>query len=218
MTLPLLRPMLSVNAQPFSDPAYLFEVKWDGYRCLAYLEENRTLLRSRNLRNLTPAFPELETLHLQVEALPAILDGEIIIFTDGRPDFGALQARGRLFDQRQVSAVARSNPAVFVAFDLLYLNGSPVLKERLERRRELLKEAVRASPEMVVSDFITGEGEVFLPLAQRAVWRGLWPKSGTAPTFPASGPRFGKKSGLGKARTWLSAAGKREAAPVAWVH
>uniref|UniRef100_A0A7C2E355 DNA ligase (ATP) n=1 Tax=Ammonifex degensii TaxID=42838 RepID=A0A7C2E355_9THEO len=192
--------MLAVNAQPFSDPAYLFEVKWDGYRCLAYLEENRTLLRSRNLRNLTPAFPELETLHLQVNALPAILDGEIVVFKDGRPDFGALQARGRLFDRQRVTSAARSDPAVFVVFDLLYRGGEPVLKDLLERRRKFLKEIVKPGPHIIVAEYFLEEGELFFAACRAKGLEGVMGKRRDSPYVPGQRSPFWKK-----VRAWKSA-------------
>ncbi|MEW6448664.1 MAG: non-homologous end-joining DNA ligase [Bacillota bacterium] len=199
MTLPLLKPMLAVSAQPFSDSDYLFEIKWDGYRCLAYLEA-KTVLRSRNLRNLTPAFPELEAIRDRVDGLPAILDGEIVIFTGGRPDFGTLQARGRLFDRQRVQAAARLYPAVFAAFDLLYCRGDPVLKKPLEQRRELLKEIVQPGPEVVVTDYIAGEGEAFFTACRASGLEGVMAKRRDSPYLPGQRSPFWKKI-----RAWRSA-------------
>lgn len=199
MTLPLLKPMLAVNTQPFSNPDYLFEIKWDGYRCLAYLEE-KTVLRSRNLRNLTPAFPELETIRDRVHDLPAILDGEIVVLAGGRPDFGKLQARGHLFDRQRVQAAARSHPAVFVAFDLLYRKGLPVLKERLERRRELLKEIVQPGAEIVVAEYTPGEGEAFFTLCRQRGLEGIMAKRYDSPYLPGQRSPCWKKI-----RAWKSA-------------
>jgi ATP-dependent DNA ligase len=77
--LPLIRPMLAVNSLPFDSDLHLFEIKWDGYRGLLYLDGN-TALRSRNLLDLTGKFPELGRLHQKVARKPAILDGEIVVF------------------------------------------------------------------------------------------------------------------------------------------
>lgn len=199
MTLPLLKPMLAVGAQPFSDADYLFEIKWDGYRCLAYLEDS-TVLRSRNLRNLTPAFPELEVIRHRVYDQPAILDGEIVVFAEGRPDFGTLQTRGRLFDRQRVLAAARAHPAVFVAFDLLYHGGNPMLKERLEQRRLLLKEIVQASPEIVVAEYIPGEGKAFFTACRASGLEGIMAKRRDSPYLPGQRSPFWKKI-----RAWKSA-------------
>lgn len=199
MTLPLLRPMLAVNAEPFSDGAYFFEIKWDGYRCLAYLEDG-TVLRSRNLHDLTPAFPELQKLHERVADLPAVLDGEIVVFTNGQSDFGALQARGRLLDRRRALAAALAHPAVFVAFDLLYRQGKPVLNEPLERRRRLLQELVRPEPEVVVADYVPEEGEAFFAACRAKGLEGMIAKRRDSPYLPGRRSPFWKKI-----RAWKTA-------------
>lgn len=111
MTLPLLRPMLAVASSPFSHPEFLFEIKWDGYRCLAYLEAG-TVLRSRNMKDLTAAFPELNRLHERVQGLPALLDGEIVVLADDGPDFAALQERSRLERAEYIAAAAARRPRV----------------------------------------------------------------------------------------------------------
>jgi ATP-dependent DNA ligase len=80
--LPLLRPMLAVSSEPFNSAAYLYEIKLDGYRSLAYLGGG-TIIRSRNLAELNSRFPELGGLHQRVKRKPAIIDGEIVVFENG---------------------------------------------------------------------------------------------------------------------------------------
>lgn len=197
--LPLLRPMLAVAAQPFSDIEYVFEVKWDGYRCLAYLN-GETVLRSRNMLDLTPAFTDLAAIHRLVSDLPAIIDGEIVVFADGRPDFGLLQARGRLSDRKRISAAAKAHPAVFIAFDVLYRNGRSVLQEPLERRRELLRGMVRPATEIAVAESVPGDGEGFFEACKASGLEGVMAKRLDSPYFP------GRRSPLWKKiRAWKSA-------------
>ena len=85
MTLPrFIKPMLAQAVpRPFDSDRYRFEVKWDGIRCLAFIEEGRIRLQSRQLLDMTGQFPELAALG----ALPTgtVLDGELIIFADNRP-------------------------------------------------------------------------------------------------------------------------------------
>ena len=157
ITLPLVRPMLAVSSQPFDSDKHLFEIKWDGYRALAYLD-NRTLIRSRNLVDLTPKFPELEYLHQRVKKLPAILDGEIVVFEDGRPSFAALQARGRMDEAQRIRRVTSERSAVFIAFDVLYSGGSSVMEKSLEVRKSFLEDMIGQADEVVLSRFILREG------------------------------------------------------------
>jgi len=156
-TMPLVRPMLAVNSQPFDSEKHLFEIKWDGYRSLAYLD-NHTLIRSRNLVDLTGNFPELCGLHHRIKKLPAILDGEIVVFEDGKPSFASLQARGRLSMLKRVSLASVERPAVFIAFDVLYTGGYSVMDKTLEERKKLLDGMLRQTEELVLSRFILTQG------------------------------------------------------------
>jgi bifunctional non-homologous end joining protein LigD len=86
--LPRLLPMLATPARPFDDPAYLFEIKWDGVRALAAVEEGGWRLWGRGLADYTARYPELACLR----GLPAgtLVDGELVVLEDGRPDLASL--------------------------------------------------------------------------------------------------------------------------------
>lgn len=117
--------MLGATApRPFDSPDFLFEVKWDGYRAVAFLGGGRTRLQSRNLRDLTPHYPTLSGLHLLYPDRRLVLDGEVVAFSRGKPDFGRLQ-RGE-------------GPFTYVAFDLLYVDGESFLRRPLTERRGAL--------------------------------------------------------------------------------
>lgn len=159
-TLPLLRPMLAVSSEPFDSAGHLFEVKWDGYRSLAYLE-GRTVLRSRNLLDLSVKFPELAGLHGKVKRMPAILDGEIVVFENGRPSFAGIQARGRMNDLKRIGRTAVERPAVFITFDILYCRGKSVMELPLGERKKFLEDMVEPGEELIVSQFILRDGRDF---------------------------------------------------------
>ncbi len=160
MSLPLLKPMLAVSSAPFDSGDYLFEIKWDGYRGLLYLDDT-TQIRSRNLQDLTAVFPELGGIHRQVGRLPAILDGEIIVLDKGMPSFDALQSRGRTNDAVRIKQAALKLPAVFVAFDVLYAAGEPVMNLPLLERKEILAAMVKAENNLLLSQFVTERGVDF---------------------------------------------------------
>lgn len=160
VNLPLLRPMLAVSSEPFDSAAYLFEVKWDGYRCLAYLDQD-TVLRSRNLLDLTGKFPELAGLREKVTKKPAILDGEIVVLENGKPSFAGLQSRGRMNDLKRISRASLERPAVFVAFDILYYKGKDIMQLPLQERKRLLAGAVTQGEEFILSGFIHRDGRDF---------------------------------------------------------
>jgi len=158
--LPLVRPMLAISSPPFDSSKHLFEIKWDGYRGLVYLD-NRTIIRSRNLIELTAKFPELSFLHRRVKKQPAILDGEIVVFEEGKPSFAGLQDRGRIDGTKGINRLCRERPAVFIAFDVLYSSGSSVMEKSLEARKEILAEMIEEGEELVLSRFILAEGLAF---------------------------------------------------------
>ncbi|OPX83844.1 MAG: putative DNA ligase-like protein [Pelotomaculum sp. PtaB.Bin104] len=148
--LPLLRPMLAVSAEPFSSDEYLYEIKWDGYRSLAYLDGG-TMLRSRNLAELNSKFPELVGLHQRIKRKPAIVDGEIVVLENGKPSFTGLQSRGRHYDR----------PAVFIIFDVLYADGKPVMDLPLLARKNILQDMVSPGAEVILSQFVLHDGIEF---------------------------------------------------------
>lgn len=158
--LPLIRPMLATSSAPFDSEKHLFEIKWDGYRGLAYLD-NGTMIRSRNLIDFTPKFPELSGLHQRIKKLPALLDGEIVVLENGKPSFAGLQSRGRMNVLERVSRAAVERPAVFIAFDVLYAGGASVMEKSLEERKVLLEEIAEPAGELVLSKFILERGLAF---------------------------------------------------------
>ena len=79
--LPTIKPMLATYSQPFDSADYTYEIKWDGYRCLAYLDSSTKLI-SRNLKDFTLTFPALSQTHKKFKAPGVILDGEIVALRD----------------------------------------------------------------------------------------------------------------------------------------
>ena len=137
MTLPLTPPLapqlaLSRKALPVGEE-YRYEVKLDGFRCLAFVDGEETFLQSRNGRPLGRYFPEL--------VLPAgryVLDGEIVVRDgEGREDFDALGQRIHPASSR-VQLLAAQTPASYVAFDLLALDDELLLVAPFEERSAAL--------------------------------------------------------------------------------
>jgi bifunctional non-homologous end joining protein LigD len=143
-----LRPMLAGSRQdPFDDPAWAFELKWDGYRALALVTSDGTELRSRSGRDIGGAYPDLADLRRAVMAQELVLDGEVVVLDDkGRPRFNALQ-RGE-------------GPFTYVAFDVLYRDGEWLLDRPWRERRAVLADAVapEAPPRLIVSDHVEERG------------------------------------------------------------
>lgn len=141
-------------SEPFDDPQWWFEVKWDGYRVLAHSVEGVLTLKSRRGNDLTGAFPEIAP---PVSDRRLVLDGEIVVFgSDGTPSFHGLQQRNGLTGAGARHA-ATHHPATVVVFDVL-VDGDLVVDEPLERRRERLERVELGT--MVADQPVRGEGTV----------------------------------------------------------
>src|SRR5262245_23126142 len=160
--LPQVLPMLAVAAEPFDSPEYCFEVKWDGVRALAAVEETGWRLWGRERADYTARYPELEVLR----RLPArtLVVGELVAFdADGRHDRRRLLRRQGVSEPWRIRKAQHWCPVQYVLFDLLYLGGRCLMREPLVRRRDALAEVSDklAVPEVVFSPAVIGAGRAF---------------------------------------------------------
>ena len=143
--MPPVSPMLAKLARTMpAEGPYLYEPKWDGFRCIVFRDGDEVELGSRNERPLTRYFPELVEPLRQSLPKQAVVDGEIVIAGDDGLEFEALLQRIHPAASR-VALLARATPASFVAFDLLALGKRDVRAEPFAARRALLEEALAAS-------------------------------------------------------------------------
>jgi ATP-dependent DNA ligase len=150
---PPVEPMLAKLARSIPDGAgWLYEPKWDGFRCIVFRDGDRIELISRKLRPLGRYFPEL--LAPLAAALPdrCIVDGEIVVAdSQGRGlDFDALLQRIHPAESR-INRLAAETPAAFVAFDLLGLQDVSMMNDPMERRREVLLATVSVNDVVFVT-------------------------------------------------------------------
>jgi bifunctional non-homologous end joining protein LigD len=122
-------PMLATKiGTPFSRKGWLFEPKWDGYRAICFLRDGQVRFTSRNQRDLTKRFPELQSVAKSIKASTAIIDGEIV----------ALDENGvQCFDQLQNHS--RDCAILYFAFDLIFLDGENLSDLPLVKRKAYLK-------------------------------------------------------------------------------
>jgi bifunctional non-homologous end joining protein LigD len=174
-------PMLAtLVAAPFDDPDWQFEIKWDGFRVEAVVDDGGVRIWTRGQQDAARYFgPFLEPAKW-IKAHQAIVDGEVIALDDrGEPDFALLQERikGR-------GSGAAVNPFVYEVFDLLHLDGQSLLDEPLADRRRLLKSVLRADPRVRLSEDIAGEGLAFFEAAKVRGLEGIMAKDRRAPYLP----------------------------------
>lgn len=165
-----IKPMLVAEMQePFDDEQYIYELKLDGIRCLAYLDETSTDLRNKRNKQLLPHVPELGSIHRQVKS-KCILDGELLILKEGKTDFFEIQRRVLLTDPFKIHLASKKFPACFVAYDIIYKDSEMVNELPLLERKKHLTEIVEETPELSISRFIANNG---IELFQAAKSQGL---------------------------------------------
>lgn len=152
------KPMLIAEMQePFDNPDYIYELKLDGERCVAYLDADSTILLNKRNFLLNARFPELGSLHEQVKN-KCILDGEIAILVDGKPDFSEVKRRSVITNKFKVDMAVKKYPASFTAFDILYYKDKQITDMPLMERKKLLNEAVKEDHQLSISRFIEEKG------------------------------------------------------------
>jgi bifunctional non-homologous end joining protein LigD len=167
---PPMRPMMPRSGEaPFDSLEHVFEPVWGGRRVLAYVEPGRAdkpslRLFDANGHDLAPYFPELAYITELVADPPAVLDGELVVpDKSGRMDVDAL-------NRRLADDPTNRSAAVYLAFDVLWVAGRPLLAQPLVKRREMLAKALTATPELVIVPGVVGDGrELHFAVAQQGL-------------------------------------------------
>ena len=174
-----IRPMLAnITEKPFDDPNWLFEIKWDGYRAVSFIENGAVRLVSRNQNDLTPRYPELRELPKFVKAQNAILDGEAVVLDEqGRSSFSLMQQRTGIRAHGRQSAPQRDLPVLYYVFDLIYLDGYDLRRVNLEDRKRVLKEILMPGEILRYSEHYLGEqGTALFAVAKEKGLEGILAK------------------------------------------
>lgn len=169
-----IKPMLiGAEGKPFDSTDYIFELKLDGERCIAYLDEHGTELRNKRNIKMLPKVPELKDLHTHVNCR-CILDGELIVVKDGKPDFFEIQRRSLMSNPLKIELLSRQHPACFTAFDILYHVDHPVIDLPLMERKKLLASVIKSESHLFAqSRYIEEKGVAFYELVEKQNLEGI---------------------------------------------
>jgi bifunctional non-homologous end joining protein LigD len=166
----------------FTDPAWLFELKYDGFRVLAGREGGEACLVYRRGSDATATYPEVAR---AVSALPfgdLVLDGEVVVLDDeGRPSFQRLQRRAQQRRPPDVQRAAIEMPATYYAFDLLGFEGFDLRPLPLLDRKRLLRAILPRAGPVRFLDHVEERGEAFYAEVSRLKLEGLIAKRKDAP-------------------------------------
>ena len=184
---PPIQPMLAKLAAAIpEDGGWLYEPKWDGFRCIAYAGKDSVYLQSRDARPLGRYFPELEVALPGALPRDAVLDGEIVIMGDHGLEFDTLQLRLHPAASR-VKMLAEKTPAAFVAFDLLQDGGDDLRPLPFDERRQRLEALVSAAKPPLYITPVTDDPRTAHDWFERfegAGFDGVIAKSASAPYQP----------------------------------
>lgn len=157
-----------------SNGEWLYEVKWDGVRAAAFVDDGKLRLVARSGNAIDKQYPELSVLPRHVDASEAILDGEIATLDrQGRPSFEILQQRMHVTEASAAARLSRAHPVIYFAFDLLYFDGHDLRGVPLIERKKLLKEVLQADDHIRYSDHFTGNGPGILEAVKQQGLEGI---------------------------------------------
>jgi bifunctional non-homologous end joining protein LigD len=173
-----IHPMLAESVdKPFDGEEWLFEIKWDGYRAVAFINGGKVRLVSRNQNDLTARYPELKDLAKFVHAREAILDGEVVALDEeGRASFSLMQQRTGFRPGGRRAAEKADVPVLYYAFDLLYLNGYDWRRVPLEERKAKLASLLVAGDAVRYSDHYPVQGKALFDMAHKKGLEGILAK------------------------------------------
>lgn len=170
-----IHPMLiGAVREAFDNPEYIYELKWDGERCVAYLDPTAgTELRNKRNMKMLPKVPELSEIHRQVRTR-CILDGELVVVKDGKPNFYEIQRRSIISNAFRINLLSKQYPASFIAFDILFYKDKDLTLLPLKDRKKNLAEAVVSESErLAVSRFFENQGITLYSLAEQQGLEGI---------------------------------------------
>jgi DNA ligase D-like protein (predicted ligase) len=185
-----IAPMLAtLTDRPFSDPAWIYETKLDGQRSLLFRDGDAIRLMTRNRKDRTSHYPDLEEAARRAIGVDLIADGEIVVFDGDRTSFSRLQ--GRMQNARPSAALVAAEPVIYYLFDLLWIDGQDLTARPLTERKDRLRRVVAFADPLRYSDHLEEDGELALRLACEQGLEGLIAKRAASPYV------------AGRSREWL---------------
>ena len=167
-----INPMLISEMQdPFDSPNYIYEIKWDGIRCVSYLGSDTDMRNKRN-KLMIPIFPELEGLHKQTKT-KCILDHELLVLKNGVPDFYEVQKRSLMTNPFKIKLAADRSPASIIAYDILYYKDKEITMLPLIERKKYIEEVVQENNLISVSRYIENDGIKLFELVKSKSLEGI---------------------------------------------
>jgi len=191
-----IAPMLAqFTEKPFDSDQYLFEIKWDGTRAVAFIHGNGHYhLQNRRFLKIESRYPELAGV---LNDFPAgtMLDGEVVVIRDGKPSFNKLQQRDSISDPLKIEILSKRLPAVFVAFDVMFADGKNICAWPLWRRKEKLQSLCEGKDcsHLLLSDHVVQHGMAYFQQIEKHGLEGVMAKYLTGSYQPGKRSEYWQK-------------------------
>ncbi len=153
-------------------PGFIHQVKWDGIRCASVIEGGEITLFTKKGGVCTAAYPELRALPGQVDAKRAVLDGELVVFVEGRPSFYHVLRRGFTRSEAGIRRLASQIPVKYIVFDILFLDGEDLRGRPLAERQRIMRKRFTNSPAAALTDSFE-DGEALFALMKQKNMEGI---------------------------------------------
>jgi bifunctional non-homologous end joining protein LigD len=180
-----IKPMLAFTSKPFNDKNFIFEIKFDGTRALAYIdrENKKVKFLNRRLKWFEFRYPELSEIYKSINAKKTILDGEIVVLEKGIPNFYKLANREQVNNKFRIKILAKTMPSTFIIFDILYLDGEDLTPLPLIKRKKILEKVVEENPNrhLLISRYIEEKGIEFFKEIKKKGYEGIIAKRKHSP-------------------------------------
>lgn len=151
-----IKPMLLGEVREvFDSKEYLYEVKYDGIRVLVFVSKDKVVIRSRYGIDITCLFPEMRVLCKMVKG-NVIFDGEIIMLDNNKVSFSKLQKRIHLKNKKTIEFLSKTNPVIFICFDVIY-EGKDLINLSLLERKDVLSN-YKDNDVFIKSTYVIGAG------------------------------------------------------------
>lgn len=178
--------MLSEASEPFDSKQHLYEIKWDGTRCISFVDEKQ-VLQNRRLVDITKRYPEIK---IEIKAKQAVFDGEIVVMDKGKPDFHMLQEREHIEDAFRIKLLSERIPASYIVFDILYLDNKAIVDVPLFERKKILAQTLIENEQVYVCDYILEKGKEYFREATRRGLEGVMAKDIESPYLTGKRSRY----------------------------
>ena len=171
--------LATLTRDRFSDPAWIYERKLDGERCLAFRDGDEVRLMTRNRKIVSSTYPELVEAFMAQQSGDFVLDGEVVAFYDGQTRFAQLQQRMQV--ARPSAELLRTVPVQYYLFDVLWADGTDLRRQPLRERNQRLHQLLDFADPLRFTEHRVGDGVEFYSEACRLGWEGLIAKRADAP-------------------------------------